>query len=321
VRTPPPTANLDAYNLYLQGRYSYTRTDKSSTDAAMKAFSQAVALDRGSAAAWAYLGRSHVAMYLRGWAPREKACPAARQAADEALRRAPDLMDAQLTQAFIARRCDWDWAAESAAISHAEALAAEGSDVLYEKAHYAQIMGDTASAIELLRRSVARDPLNSVKFHNLAFLLLITRQFSEAEVWIQKGLVVDPEGTWLHATRASILLELGRADDALLENALETDAAARVAGEEIIKFRIGSRRDADALLDTFISRFAADDPYTAANIFGFRAQADEAFKWLDRAIAEHQSAVIYLKTEPALVSLHDDPRWASVLRRMNLALD
>ena len=79
ARTLPPTPNLDAYSLYLEGRYSYSRTDKRAAEAAVIAFSQAVALDPGFAAAWAYLGKAHVALYLHGWTPRVNACPAARR--------------------------------------------------------------------------------------------------------------------------------------------------------------------------------------------------------------------------------------------------
>jgi tetratricopeptide (TPR) repeat protein len=214
-----------------------------------------------------------------------------------------------------------DWAGESAAIARAEALAPEDPDLLYEKGHYAQIMGNTASAIEFYRRSLGRDPLNSIRSQNLATSLLVARQLPEAESWSRKALLLDPRGTWLHATLGSILLERGRTDDALRENALETDEPIRIAYEEYIRFRTGSRQDADALLDAFMNKFAADDPYTAANIFGSRGQADEAFKWLGNALALHQSSAIYLKTEPNLLSLHGDPRWASVLRRMNLPLD
>jgi hypothetical protein len=70
-----------------------------------------------------------------------------------------------------------------------------------------------------------------------------------------------------------------------------------------------------------MSKFAAEDPYRAANIFGSRGQVEEAFKWLGNAIAAHQSSAIYLKTEPNLVSLHADPRWSGVLRRLHLPSD
>jgi TolB-like protein len=321
ARTVTPTPNLDAYTLYLQGQYSYSRTDKGATDVALKDFSQAVALDPNFASAWAYLGKTHVVAYLHGWAPREKACPAARQAVDEALRRAPGLVDVHLTQAFIARRCDWDWAAEGAAITRAEALAPQDPEVLYERSRYEQIMGNTASAIEFLRRSAARDPLNPVTLQNLGFDLSISGQFPEAETWLRKALILDPEGTWLHESLAGILVEMGRTDDALRENSFETDERARIAGEELIKFRTGRRRDADAALEVFLSKFAVEDPYSVAGIFAARAQADEAFKWLGIAIGKHQASAIYLKTEPDLVPLHSDPRWAGVLRRMNLPLD
>jgi hypothetical protein len=44
---------------------------------------------------------------------------------------------------------------------------------------------------------------------------------------------------------------------------------------------------------------------------------DEAFRLLFRAIDEPQGLMVYVKTHPPFDSLHTDPRWAAVLRRMN----
>jgi hypothetical protein len=55
-----------------------------------------------------------------------------------------------------------------------------------------------------------------------------------------------------------------------------------------------------------------------AQVYAFRNQSDEAFEWLDRAYAQHGSDLIETKMEPLLKSLHKDPRYAALLKKLNL---
>ena len=59
--------------------------------------------------------------------------------------------------------------------------------------------------------------------------------------------------------------------------------------------------------------------YQIAEIYAFRNQPDEVFEWLDRAYAQRDSGLIGTKVEPLLKSLHGDPRFAAILKKLNLA--
>jgi hypothetical protein len=67
-----------------------------------------------------------------------------------------------------------------------------------------------------------------------------------------------------------------------------------------------------------IAKYQAIDPYLIAEIYAFRNQSDEAFEWLDRAYAQRDSGLIFTKVEPLLKSLHNDPRFAAFLKKLNL---
>ena len=45
---------------------------------------------------------------------------------------------------------------------------------------------------------------------------------------------------------------------------------------------------------------------------------DQAFLWLEKSIEARASGIPNLKVDPAFDVLHSDPRFAALLRRMNL---
>ena len=81
---------------------------------------------------------------------------------------------------------------------------------------------------------------------------------------------------------------------------------------------LGRKKESDAALRELIAKYQAIDPYLIAEIYAFRNQSDEAFEWLDRAYAKHDDNLIFTKVEPLLKSLHNDPRYTALLKKLNL---
>jgi hypothetical protein len=76
--------------------------------------------------------------------------------------------------------------------------------------------------------------------------------------------------------------------------------------------------ESDAALTEFIAKRQAIDACLIAEIYAFRNQSDEAFAWLDRAYAKHDDGLIFMKVDPLVKSLHNDPRFAALLKKLNL---
>jgi alpha-mannosidase len=81
---------------------------------------------------------------------------------------------------------------------------------------------------------------------------------------------------------------------------------------------LGQKKDSDAALTELTAKYQAVDPCRIAEIYAFRNQPDEAFQWLDRAYASHDDELIHTKVEPLLKSLHNDPRFAALLKKLKL---
>ena len=76
--------------------------------------------------------------------------------------------------------------------------------------------------------------------------------------------------------------------------------------------------ESDAALKELIAKYQAIDPYLIAEIYAFRNQTDEAFVWLDRAYAQRDPSLMSTEMDPLLKSLHKDPRFAALLKKLNL---
>jgi len=71
-------------------------------------------------------------------------------------------------------------------------------------------------------------------------------------------------------------------------------------------------------LRELIAKYHADSAYEIAQVYAFRNQSDEAFEWLGRAYAQRDPSLMSTKVEPLLNSLHNDPRYATFLKKLNL---
>jgi tetratricopeptide (TPR) repeat protein len=88
---------------------------------------------------------------------------------------------------------------------------------------------------------------------------------------------------------SKIYLMQGRLQDALSEIELVRYEPVRALLYPITYFAQGRKREADAALSRYITKSPGYSAYGIAQVYAFRNQSDEAFEWLDRAYAEHNT--------------------------------
>ena len=110
----------------------------------------------------------------------------------------------------------------------------------------------------------------------------------------------------------------GRPQDALSEIELVPSAPMRAFLYPIAYYALGRKKESDAVLGEYIAKYHASDAYQIAEVYAFRNQSDEAFEWLDRAYAQRDSGLIGTKVDPLPKSLHKDPRFSALLKKLNL---
>ena len=143
-------------------------------------------------------------------------------------------------------------------------------------------------------------------------------QLDQAAADFKKALELNSDVVAAHMVLSQIYVMQGRPQDALPEIELVRYPSQRAFLYPIAYYALGREKESDAALSELITKYDAGAAYQIAEVYAFRNQPDEAFEWLERAYAQRDSGLIGTKVDPLLKSLHNDPRFARFLKKLNL---
>jgi TolB-like protein len=319
------TKNVNAHELYLQGRFYENRHSEKSAREALAAYEQAVALDPGFALAWAGVAQTHLWLAAFSTEGGQKSfdahLAAARDATAQALSIEPDLANGLLSRATIETNFDFNWNAAAQTVSKALALAPADPNILIAAGNLEIARGNTDRAIELFRKAVDLDPVNAQARTFLAFQLAVTKRFAEAQAEFPRVVELNPAAPWAHAGLGLSYLQQNKFEEAATE--AQADAAEWCRLLVVSCARWGQKRvqESDAALNELIKNDAETAAYQIAEAYAYRGDKDRAFEWLERARRQRDPGLAGLRRDPLLTNLRDDPRWNVFLHRMGLADD
>jgi len=107
----------------------------------------------------------------------------------------------------------------------------------------------------------------------------------------------------------------GSPQNALAEIELVRYDPARAFLYAVAYYPLGRQKEVDAALSELIAKYHARSAYDIAQVYAFRKQSNEAFKWLEQAYAQRDSGLIGTNVDPLLKNLHNDPRFCRVLEK------
>lgn len=195
-----PTANQDAYQAYLRGQDALGREPTS--EVAQQMFERAVELDPNFYQAWAWLSRAHSWRYHGGDRDGDR-CEAARAAADEALRLAPNAPDSRMALGLYYYRCFRDYDRALAEIDMAGRDRPNDTDVLSWKATLNKRQGNLDEAIRLNTRVLELDPMDHTAAQELGTSHYLNRNYAESIAAHERAIAISPDvaGSYYFQTR------------------------------------------------------------------------------------------------------------------------
>ena len=300
---PPPvrdTSSLEAYNLYLLGRYHWSKRSEPELDASVLDFEAAVRLD--PAYARAYAGLADAYSQLGSWASRDprETMPRARHYALKALELSESLAEAHTSLGAVHLFYDWD--IESARREYQKAIALNPG---YVTAHwwYAFLLmasGQLPDARRELDQALRLDPLSVPILADAASHYRESGDESGALSVARKALELDPTSTFARVNLGLVLAAGNRLPEALA--AFEETAAADPENAGALGFlaaghaRHGHRQAAENVITRLLT--LSNRKYVACEIAGAYASAghsDQALTWLERAVAERSACIPWLR--------------------------
>jgi tetratricopeptide (TPR) repeat protein len=319
------TKNVDAHQLYLQGRFYENRHSDKSTREALAAYQHAAELDPRFARTWAGVARTHI--WLAGFSTEggQKSFDAhlasGRDAIGRALAIEPNLPDALYARAWIETNFDFNWSAATQTVSKAMALAPADPNMLIAAANLETALGKTDRAIEIYRKAVELDPVNAQSRSFLAFGLANTKRFAEARAEYARVIELNSSAPWAHAGLGLAYLLENKFDEAATEAQADAGEWARLLIVSCARWAQKRVAESDAALTELTAKDSETAAYQIAEAYAYRGDKDRAFEWLERARRQRDPGLGNLRRDPLLENLQNDPRWNAFLHTMGLADD
>jgi len=317
------TDDLDAYNLYLQGRYHWARRGASLTKA-VEYFEQAIKRDPSYGLAYAGLADAYGVLGIYGFITPAEAASKARPAAARAVALDDSLAEAHRSMAAYRVSFEWDLAGAEREYRRALELGANSAEVYAIYGYclaYLQRVDESLSAIELAR---ALEPESVLVASYCAVNLMFARRYDEALEECDRCLALDSGFATAERIRSHVLSLTGRHEAAIeaaeRSVALTNRQGFSLAGLGTAYAAAGRAGDADRIVDELTERGRTDyvSPLWFADIAAQRGDADRAMEWLERGFENRTPALICLGVSPLYDALRSDSRFQALLDRIGI---
>ena len=319
------TSSNEAYQLHLKGRYHYAKRTKEDMQRAIEYFNQAIALDPNFALAFVGLADVYNSIPTFSYAAPKESIPKAKAAAMRSLEIDPTLADAHTALASSLSLLDWNWHEAEREFQKAFDLDKRNAGSNFRYGVYFLIpLGRSVEAIAQFKQGMELEPLSLVQGANFAAVYIYARQNELALSQARKTFDLEPNGVigriWLgNAYNAN-----GMYPDAiaLCEQSLQMYPANQsfLYTLGIAHAKAGHRQEAEKIISNWkelsIKEYAAH--YYFASIYASLGERDKAFAELEIAFEQRDFFAPRLKVDPFMDPLRDDPRFAALVKRLNL---
>ncbi len=315
------TSNMDAYSLYLKGRFVYNKYRREDLDQSLSFYEQALEADPGYARAYAGIADSWMAL-ADDWYPPGKAYPKAKKAAERAIELDDTMAEAHTAIGKVLGWFEWEFQAAELALRRAVARSPSYAEGHYGLASVLPSNGNMEEGLAEIREALSLDPLSAGLSGWVARFLLYSRRPEEAIEQCKETIRLDPQYFYAHVRMGNALLAMGRAEEALSEfqeQATRTGDVVSVRAYEAQALAVlGRETEARAILDSLEQEERYVRPEFLAGAYGSLGDVDRAFEKLELAFKVRSAGLVYLHVDPAYDSLRGDFRYDELVKRIGL---
>ena len=313
------TENLEAYSLYLKGRFY---REKLQFGKAISCFESARTEDPDFAEPYAGLAATYAFLSNLGGGPPRDLMPKAKTEALRALEIDPGLAEAHFALGSVQHWYDWDWAgAES---SYQQAIALNPSDVSahLEYSVFMAYLGRLDGAVSESKRAVELDPISLHANRYLGYVYYVGRRYHQALDQFLKAVELDPSFFPLYWHLGLVYMATGEREKAF--QAFEQGRS--LAGGDPLSESLagwayglsGNHQEAQRILVDAHERRKQRyfSGLLLAMLHSGLGERDQAFEWLEVGYQERDGLLLTLNVDPAHDALRSDARFSNLLHRI-----
>ncbi|HEX2640054.1 MAG TPA: tetratricopeptide repeat protein [Pyrinomonadaceae bacterium] len=319
------TSSNEAYQLYLKGRYYWSKRTKDDLFKSVESYKQAIDLDPSFALAYVGVAEAYNSMAKDPDVAPKDAVPFAKSAATKALEIDASLAEAHMAFGDALAIYDWNWPEAERELKKAIELDPNVSYIhLVYSGSYLGPVGRLDEAVAEAQRAVELEPLSLINNSVLTSSYIYARQYDKAIEQGRKAYELDREFPLARHWLGMAYIATGRFDEAV--------AVCREASQDSPSWplsvialghayaKMGKRAEAEQqiaqLRDLAKTRYVR--PYYIASIYAALGDKVKAFAELERSYQERDAYLGRINGDPFMDPLRDDPRFKDLLKRLGL---
>ncbi len=317
------TNDPKAYEAYMRGRFYWNQFTIASFGKAIESFKEAASIDPEYALAHVGIADFYIWANIYGLIPAKEYY----ENADAALERALSIDD-QLGEAYASMALVMNNRFRRV---ESERLMLKALDLVPHYPHayewYSALLvssGRNAEGIQCVRKAEDLDPLSLRTKTLVAWTTYQTGDLQTALAKAEEIISLDDTYPQGHLQRGNILIELGRAEEAVveIEQAMELMPGSALAQYYLCFALAAAGRHDEAIILADEMEGAAVTSYVKPMFLGLARVAtgeyDKAFPLLNTAIDEFDPWLVWLETEPKLAPIRSDSRYADLVARTKI---
>ena len=317
------TDNVEAYELYMKGRFHGLRLTQAETDKAVAYFQQAIELDRNYALPYLGLGAVYITMALTSGMPSSQVVPKAKEATLRALEIDSGNSEAYEKLGLISFWYEWDWQAAEKHCQRALDLDPKNPEGRYAYAHLLSNSGRHERALAEIKAARELDPL-ALRINALeGQIYFFAKDYDNALDRLQKTIDLD-SNFWLpHLMISRVYTEKGMHSEAVAEAKKAGELAGNSQSHAYRAYalaRWGKVTEARAILSDLLKSATQTyvPPYNIAVAYLAVGEREKALDYLEKGLTERDVRMVFLKVEPQWEQLRTDQRFVDLIKRMRI---
>jgi len=314
------TTSNDAQQLYFAGRYHFGKRTVEGLHQAISLFQQAIEIDPKFALAYTGLADCNALLNWYQEPPPPDAWENAKAAATKAVTLDPKIAEAHASLAFVRFHYERNYAGAEDEFRRAINLKPNYATAHQWYAFLLSAQGRHDESVNIMRRAEELEPRSAVIALAVANVLFYARRYDEAIAQCRRALEIDPSSVGAYAVLRWNYEKKGMAQESLevyeKELAFAGDTPTSRAKLAHVLAAIGRGDEARRNLDELIKNGQIQHvtPYEIAVIYSLLNQPDKGLEWLKKAKDTHVVGFSFVRVDPMLDNLREDPRFVELVK-------
>ncbi|MFC2085428.1 protein kinase [Bacteroidota bacterium] len=316
--------NPEAHEAYLRGLYYWNKRTKDDLERSMDFYEKAIELEPAYAEAYASLAQTYIVLGAWGFYPSSEMDSIAKIIANKALEINSQSAEAHTALAAVFEGLELNWEEAEKEYKLAINLSPNYATAHQWYAEYLGVMGRLDEAITEMKKAMGLDPFSLIINSNLGWIYYFAREFDKAIEQGRKTLEINPNFWDVDFYSSLCYLARGMYPEAAKKYGEMLSKIPSSNYKVYLPVQIYNNSGMEGFYKWLIEEMKTEthnfhNPYNLALIYSQLGENDKAFEMLDSLYEQKNYRIRFMNVEPLFDNIRSDPRFAELLKLLNLA--